>query len=423
MKMKKYLLVSLLLIASTFSNAQITLETCRQSAQENYPLLKQSELFEQITALKINNIKNTYLPQLNLNAQATLQSDVTSIELPPSILAMGLDLEPVSIDQYKLYIDIKQNIWDGGVSKSQKQIEQQILKTNQKQLQTELFQLNQAVDAYYFGALQLNQQVQILKIHKSNLSDSFKKAQLGFKNGIIKEIQIELLNVEVLKLKQQITTLQAKYGGLLRALSVLTGIEIEATEELSLPNSELYRKQQNLRPELELMTAKQKQISASNHLISSTRKPKVFGFGQLGYGRPGFNMLSNDFKTFGIIGIGASWKILDYQQTNRQLKINQINQSIIDTKKDEFLKQNKSKQMELLSQIEALELLLSTDTEIIQLQESIASRSQTEFENGTMSTNDYLKSQNALSIAQLNKESHKIQKAQLITAYNNLFGL
>lgn len=421
--MKKYILFCLLLIASTIANAQITLEKCRQSARENYPLLKQSQLFEQITAHKIDNLKINFLPQVTLKAQATIQSDVTSIELPPSISAMGLDLKPVSIDQYKLFIDLKQNIWDGGVSKSKKEIEQQVLNTNQKQLATELFQLNQTIDAYYFGILQMNKQTQILEIHKTNLSDAYKNAQSGFKSGIIKEIQIELLNVELLKLDQQITTLQSKHSGLIRALSVLTGIEIKATERLTLPHSKQYSDQQNLRPELQLMTAKQKQIIAYNQLLSSSRKPKVFGFGQLGYGRPGFNMLSNDFKTFGIIGIGASWKILDYQQTSRQLKINEFNQAIIDTKKDEFLNQNKTKQIELLSQIDALEQLLSTDNEIIQLQESIAGRSQTAFQSGTMSTNDYLKSQNALSIAKLNQESHKIQKVQLITAYNNLFGL
>lgn len=420
--MKAFIVVTILLLFNLISPAQTTLEECRNAAKSNYPLLKQSELYEQITALKTDNIKNNYLPQLNINAQATLQSDVTTLQLPPAIIAMGLDLEPVSNDQYKLYIDIKQNIWDGGISKSQKELEKQILKINQRQLETELFQLNNAVDAYYFRVLQLNKQVQILKIHKSNLTDTYKKAESGFNNGITKEIQLEQLKVEVLKLNQQVTTLEAKYDGLKRALSVITGIEFTETEHFILPNSTLYKKQINQRPELKLMTANQQQVAASNQLLASSRKPKLFGFGQLGYGRPGFNMLSNDFKPFGIIGIGASWKIFDYQQTNRKYKINELTQSIIDTKKEEFLKQNKTKQMELISQIEAIDELLRSDTDIIKLQQSILNRSQSEFQNGTISTNDYLKAQNALSISKLNSESHKIQKAQLITAYNLLFG-
>ena len=421
--MKKYLLVISFLFSLVQSHGQITLDSCRSAAKQNYPILKQSALFEQITALKIDKLQSNYLPQFTLNAQASLQSEVTSIVLPQALIDMGFNLEPVSKDQYKMYIDLKQNIWDGGLTKANEALENSMLKANQSQLEANLYQLNFSVDAYFFGILQYEQQLNVLDLHKNNLTDSYQKAQAAYERGTLKKINVELLNVEVLKLDQQIITTKAKCEGLKRALSVLTGLDLTSNIEFETPTTSIATNTQNIRPELSLMSANQTQIEISNNLLQTARNPKIFGFGQLGYGRPGFNMLNNSFSPFGIIGVGASWQISDWKSTQRNIKINQLQQSIIETKKEDFIQQNTSKQVELLAQIESLGALLSSDLEIIELQSSILSRSETEFENGTISTNDFLKAQNALSIAKLNYAAHKLQKTQLVTSYNLLQGL
>ncbi|MCB0469375.1 MAG: TolC family protein, partial [Flavobacteriaceae bacterium] len=49
-------------------------------------------------------------PQLNLEAQATYQSDVTEVPLPNS------PIEPLNKDQYRATLSINQLIYNGGLT-------------------------------------------------------------------------------------------------------------------------------------------------------------------------------------------------------------------------------------------------------------------------------------------------------------------
>ena len=51
------------------------------------------------------------------------------------------------------------------------------------------------------------------------------------------------------------------------------------------------------------MFSKQNELlSANSEILQKQRNPKLFGFGQAGYGRPGMNMLSTKFDTYYLVG-------------------------------------------------------------------------------------------------------------------------
>ena len=80
--MRKYILLFLILFCKvSFSQTSdtLTLDICQKKALENYPLIKQKDLINKTSELKLLNIAKVYLPQLNLNGQATYQSAVTDI--------------------------------------------------------------------------------------------------------------------------------------------------------------------------------------------------------------------------------------------------------------------------------------------------------------------------------------------------------
>ena len=155
--MIKYKLIITLLFFSTITIAQksdtLTLDYCHDLAIKNFPIAKKKGLYLKKNELAIKNIKKNYLPQLNLNAQATYQSDVTSIpldfsqikvEIPnqpisPSITAP--DMPEVAKDQYKVSLDINQVIYDGGFTKNQKKIEKINLLINNQNVDVELYSL------------------------------------------------------------------------------------------------------------------------------------------------------------------------------------------------------------------------------------------------------------------------------------------
>lgn len=111
--MKRLLIILLLPAQLLFGQTNtLTLDDCYRLARENYPKLTDIEKQQQISALRISNIGSAWNPQLNLNAQATYQSDVTRIALPMP----GIEIPALPKDQYKAYLDVRQNIYDGGIS-------------------------------------------------------------------------------------------------------------------------------------------------------------------------------------------------------------------------------------------------------------------------------------------------------------------
>ena len=122
---------------------KINLAQAYQASRNNYPLIKQKELIERSSFLTIENIKTSYLPQFNIAGQATYQSEVTSIP----ISLPGMHIDPLSKDQYKLWAEVSQLLYDGGMNKSQKQIQQLNAVIDDQKLEVELYKLSERITA------------------------------------------------------------------------------------------------------------------------------------------------------------------------------------------------------------------------------------------------------------------------------------
>ena len=105
----------LLIMLPVFAMGQ-TLEECQKAAESNYPLIRQYGLIEKTTELTVANIRKGWLPQVSATAQATLQSDVTAFpdEMMSLYQQMGISMEGLKKDQYKVAIDVSQTVYDGG---------------------------------------------------------------------------------------------------------------------------------------------------------------------------------------------------------------------------------------------------------------------------------------------------------------------
>lgn len=123
-KFKMLCLIFLFVVEGTISthaqsSVRLTLDDCYTLARQNYPLIRQKELLVKSMEFTIANVKSGYLPQVSISAQATYQSEVTKVPFS----APGVDIQPLSKDQYKIAGEINQNIFDGGAVKSQATIQ------------------------------------------------------------------------------------------------------------------------------------------------------------------------------------------------------------------------------------------------------------------------------------------------------------
>ena len=404
--MKKNL-TALLVLLSLVVNAQqkLTLEDCYALANKNYPIAKQAELLQQKNTYDIEALKKGKLPKIDLNAQATYQSEVT--ELPIKI--PNVVVTPLNKDQYRATLDVNQLIYNGGVIDANAKLKEAQTKTQQQQVAVSLYQLKTRINQYYFSILLLQEKEALLISKQEQLNSRIKEVQSGVKYGAILPASEKVLEAEILKIKQQLIEIKSDKTKLLQNLATLTYSPIENTTKLVKPNFTIDFKKESNRPELKLFDLQSQQIETSSALLSKNQLPKVNAFGQAGYGNPGLNMLNNSFETFYMVGLKANWNVFDWNKTKAEKQALSVSKEIINSEKETFTINNQMQLQEFENEIQKNQDILATDTEIIDLRNTILKSSDSQLKNGVITSSDYIVEFTNLYEAKTNQKLHEIQ--------------
>jgi outer membrane protein TolC len=395
----------------------ITLNGCLEKARENYPLIKQYGLIEKTLEYNLSNAGKAYLPQLSLSARATFQSDVVS--LPASI---PISIPELSKDQYAATLDVNQVLWDGGVTSAQKVNIKASAAAEKQKLEVDLFALNERVVNLFFGILLLNEQINQIEMLNDELHRNLLKIESLVKNGVAAKSDLDLIKVELLQLKQQSLDLSAKRKSYYAMLSAFTKLSISENSVFEKPLLPLFSNQEeNKRPEMYFFNAQSEVLNSQRNIIQSSNLPKLGLFVQGGYGKPGMNMLSNEFSTFYMGGVRFSWNISGYYaQKNNLEKIN-LGIKQVESSKETFLFNTSLLTEQQKNEIDRLKNVMLNDHEIIQLRSSIVGSSKAKVENGTSTVTELLRDINAENTAKQTGVMHEIQL--LMTAYQYKFTL
>ena len=408
--MKKFKYLFLLYCFSM--NAQtLTLQQCYQLARENYPLIKRNDLLVKSKDYTVENASKAWLPQINILGQATYQSDVTQLPLK----LPNATVEPLSKDQYKFFADINQTIFDGGMISNQKKIAELQSQTEIQKNEVELEKLKDRINQLFFGIIQTDEQINQLDLSKSDLQNGLKKAEAQLKYGTILRSNVDVLKAQLINIEQQQIELKSLKINFIQMLSFFINKNLDENTQLEKPEKLLLTNENN-RLELKLFDL-QKQLSESQKsLIKSKNLPKLGAFLQAGYGKPGLNMLKNEFDTFFVGGIKLNIPISGFYTKSNELALIDNQQQDIDIQKENFLFNQKFSMIQNSNDLEKIQKLIDKDMEIISLRESIKKASLAQLENGVINTNDYLREVNAEEQAKISKIKHEIQ--YLLTQYN-----
>lgn len=410
--MKKRILLILLFVISIISNAQetLTLEDCYALATKNYPLAKQKELLQQKSNYEIDAITKGKLPKMDLNAQATYQSDVIgfSSKMP--------GVTPINKDQYRATLDINQLLYNGGMIEANSELKQAQTKTQQQQIEVSLYQLKTRIHQYYFSILLLQEKSELLKSKKELLQSKVQEVKSGVKYGAILPASELILEAELLKIKQQLTEIDFEKIKMTQNLSDLTFTKIDTQTILLVPNSNLENNRNN-RPEIVFYNLQKQQLEFSKKTLATSVLPKINAFAQAGYGNPGLNMLDNSFQPFYIAGLKANWTILDWGKNKIDLKTLDIAKEIIETEKETFELNNKMQLREIESEIGKTKQLLELDNNIIHVREKIVTSANAQMKNGVITTSEYLTEFSNLYEAKNSLKTHEVQLAAAKSSY------
>ena len=409
--MEKLKYIFLLFIGLINAQETITLEQCYQWSRENYPLIKKQELIKKAEQYTTENALKGWLPQVNITAQATYQNDVTQfpVKLP------NMNVEPLSKDQYKVFADVSQTIYDGGNIRNQKNLAKIQSEVQTIQTEVELDKLKERINQLYFGILQTNKQWTQLQFTKLDIKEGIKKAEAQLKNGVIFRSNLDVLKAELVKIEQKEIELQAIKQNFVQMLSYFIKKNIDENTQLETPEKILLTKNNN-RSELKLFDAQKKLLETHRKIINTKNTPKLGAFFQGGYGKPGFNMLKNEFDIFYIGGIRLNIPISGFYTQKNDLALLENQSQEIEIQRENFLFNQNFIEIQQRNDLEKIQNLIDKDNELIELRKNIKTASLAQLENGVINTNDYLREVTAEEQAILTKITHEIQ--YLLTQYN-----
>ncbi|HAH54418.1 MAG TPA: TolC family protein [Flavobacterium sp.] len=402
----KKILFSFLFMLPIFSIAQqtLTLEDCYVLVKKNYPIAKQMGLIQQKSSYEIDVLNTGKLPKIDINAQATYQSDV--IGFPATMPGV----QPLNKDQYRTTLDVNQLLYNGGkIDANAKLIEAQT-KTQQQQVEVSLYQLKSRINQNYFSVLLLQEKKALLLSKKELLTSKIKEVKSGVQFGAILPSSEQVLEAEIIKINQQLTEIKFDTIKLLNNLSKLTFSEID-TETILIQPILFSNNTNETRPEIAFYDLQKEQLEYSKNLISKSNLPKINAFGQAGYGNPGLNMLDNSFQTFYVVGLKANWNVFDWGKTKTEKKVLDISKNIVSSEKETFELNIKMQLEEQDYEIKKIEQLLLSDAEIILIREKVIKSSDAQLKNGVITTSEYLVEFTNLYEAQTNQKLHEIQLA------------
>ena len=424
--MKRTLTIILLLLAvSIRAFADITLDYCLQRAEENYPEIKKYGLLENSSELSLEEINRGWLPRLGLSAQANVQNIVPAFpDILRNMLAQNeFELKGMSKFQYKIAAELNQTIWDGGTSKAQRAIERASLAESKSALDVELYAVRGQVESIYFGILLIQEQMKQTESTINLLSSNLQQLESMVKNGIAMQSDADMVEAQLLTLKQTLAQARNAMKGYRDVLSIYIGEDL-GERNLTYPDAEMPISTESARPELRLFDRRIDNNMARSTAIDASVMPHIGFFTQAYYGYPGYNYfesMANHDLSFNIMaGVRLSWNIESlYTKDSKRRKLS-LNADMINADRDKFLFNSRIQTSREISEINAIREVMKEDSRIVELRQNVRLSAESQLRNGIIDATALLSKINDENQARINSTYHDIQLIQNIYKLKNI---
>ena len=407
---KKLLLLSVLAVLFPAVRAQ-SLEECRQAAEHNYPIIRQYDLIARTTELTVRNIQKAWFPQISVTAQGSYQNKVTAWpeNLQGLFAQMGLQLQGLSRDQYKVGIDVRQTLFDGGTIGSRREIARGEGAVQAAQTEVDLYKIGQRVHEMYFGLLLLDEQLRLNADVNALLRSNEAQLAAMLKSGTASAGDFENVKAERLSAEQQQTELLSQRQTLQRLLSLFCGIPVDSIRRPPVPN---LPSGENKRPELRLFDCRLQLTDAQEKALDAQLLPQLGLFAQGYYGNPGLNLFEDMMKRRwswnGIAGLKLTWNLSAlYTHRNEKSKL-RVQRELIENARQQFLFNNQLDETQQSENVRRFRAIAQRDGEIIALRTAVRKAAESKLAHGIIDVNGLLREINKENAAKTQQAIHEI---------------
>ena len=416
--MKKVLLI--LLVAMSVSGvAAQSLDECRRLAREHYPEIRQYDLISQTELYNLSNAVRAWIPQVALSAQVTYQSATPAYPdaFNAILQANGMEMDGVRKDQYKIAVDVSQNIWDGGLSKANRLMAEAEAEEQRRCVDVSVYALQSRIDNIYFGILLLDERVAQTEMLISVLESNLSRMRAYCENGVARQVDADVVEAELLSARQTLAQVLSSRASFRRTLELFIGCTL-SDDKLERPVMRDLPPFTPARPELAMFSAQENRLSAQRKAINTSVMPRLSAFAQGFYGYPGLDMfksmVSSDWSFNAIVGVRMSWNIGAFYTKKNNLDKLDLAQKQLDVQRDVFLFNTQMQIVQDEGEITRLRHAVDEDERIVELRRRVRVTAESQLENGVIDATDLLRKIADERDAALAQSVHEIELLQAV---------
>jgi outer membrane protein TolC len=263
----------------------------------------------------------------------------------------------------------------------------------------------------------------MLAIFKDNLMNRRKNLIPAVENGLSLSSSLDEIDVEIMKLDQNVIETTQNLQALYRGLSILTGKTINEGSEFILVALGSQNKKTVSRPELTLLEQQESLLDYKYSMATKMALPKITLNVAGNYGRPGPNFINQELRAFGSAGINVRWNISTLYGLSREKSRYELNKDLIQIQREAFILNTTLTSITYEKQIEAMNELILKDAQIIEKRAAISKVYSTQLDNGKITVSQYLVQLNEEMTAKLNQKIHEIKRMNAQSLYYTTMGL
>jgi outer membrane protein TolC len=404
----------------------LTLGALQETAIRRDPRGRELALLIEQSRLRQRNIAAERLPTLKVEGQAQYQSDVARI---PITLPGGISPPTPPHDTYDAHLAAGQTLYDPGLG-ARRAVEQAQLAVAEARLRAQLYPLRQSVNDAYFAALQAQVQISELEHAITDLEAQRRVAAARVREGTSLRSEEMAVRAEILRRRQSVGEAAATRRASLAVLSDLTGIAYDSTTLLAAvdlaPLVDRTRDSLSIirtRPEYQEFARQRAVLEQQERARKSQDLPRVSAFGRAGYGRPGLNPLSSSFDSYWLAGVQLQWSPWTWGTISRDRQILALERQIIDAEERNFTETLRRATEQDVANIDRLERVARDDDEIVALREQILAETRARFEEGVVTSAEYVDRQTDVLSARTARALHRVELAQARAHFLNTLGI
>jgi outer membrane protein TolC len=404
----------------------LRLGTLQDTAVMRDPRGRELALLMAQSRLRQQNLAAERRPTLALEGQAQYQSDVARI---PITLPGGISVPTPPHDTYDAHLAAGQTLYDPSIA-PRRAVEDAQLAESQARLRAELYPLRQNVSDAFFATLQAQSQIAELALTITDLEAQHRVAAARVREGAALPSEEKALRAETLRRRQSLAEAGASRRAALAILADLTGKSYDSTTILGSTDlsAQVARARDSLpvlrsRPEYEQFARSRALLDQQERARNAQDLPRISAFGRAGYGRPGLNPLSTKFDSYWLTGVQLQWSPWTWGTGSRDREILALQRQIVTAEEQQFTDNLRRGTEQDLATIDRLETSVRDDDEIVALRESILSETRARFNEGVVTSADYVDRQTDVLSARTARALHRVELAQARARFLNTLGI